>query len=83
LDVFAPRAAQGALEEALVYVRAQLAQSSPFDPLFEQWMRMHAEASVSELQPTPGSIIFDTMPCFALPYFLTWSALDVTGRKRR
>ena len=36
---------QDALEQALVYVRGQLAQSSPFDPLLEQWMRMHQDAS--------------------------------------
>lgn len=50
---------QDALEQALVYVRGQLAQSSPFDPLLEQWMRMHRDASDTNIGASQGHRIYD------------------------
>lgn len=52
-----------ALDEALFYARGQQAQSSPFDQLLEQWMRMHREATVSRL---PLNICFPARSWYLL-----------------
>ena len=50
-------------DEALFYARGQQAQSSPFDQLLEQWMRMHREATVSRL---PLNICFPARSWYLL-----------------